>query len=177
MGSGRVVLAAVLVGLCLALSPGQAHALSCGLARPVWFPVEKLVRSEVVLVGSERSASLRYEEAWDGYSVWTEYEVLQVWKGNLPEVVSLETDVLRQDEVGAHSWEPSIEPMLIYSDGEYVFFGYDERCESSGRVWWTRRDLLEFAAFYVVLTALSFTVLLLTLSKALRSYHERFLAR
>ena len=165
-------MAAVLVGLCLALSPAPAHAHSCMSGPPLW----PLLESEFVFVGSEKSVSPLRNEAGTIYGAWIEYDVLQTWKGNLPEVVRLRFS-LGAPAGGAYSREPVIDPMLIYTDGEYVFFGGFEECKWSGPVWWNRRNLLEIAAVFVFLTALSSTVLLLTLSKALRSYHERFLAR
>ena len=164
MSSGRVLLAAVLVGLCFALWPAQAHA-HCGLTRLTYV---KLIETEVVFVGTVTSSSLLHDgEEYREFE--TEFDVMQVWKGNLPDVVRLRTLDLKgmgccPSPDGSRP-DPD-EPMLIYSDG-----GRLGACAVwDGFVSQTRRELIEIAAVFVLLTALPSTVLLLTLSKAMRSY-------
>ena len=123
----------------------------------------------MVFVGTATSSSFLQERRYyrGTYREYeTEFDVLQVWKGDLTEGIRLR---------GPAPIYPS-EPMLIYSDGDRIFFGGECGGKWSGPVWWARRDMIELAAVFVGLTALPTTVLLLTLSKALRSYHDRFLA-
>ena len=164
MGSGRVLLTTAFVGLWLALAPGQAHA-SCGLTPPLHIT---FLESEVIFVGT----------VTDSWVHETVFGVQQVWKGNPPEVVRFRTP-LGGGSYGCCSELPRRpdEPILVYLRPEEAASGNRSYCnELGGPVSLHRGPLFAFAMFYTVLIALPSTVLLLTLSKALRRYHDRFLA-